>query len=446
MTACFGCILALVMHGRCPSRVQGQRDARHPDVPPRTVRLPQTLHHRFIRGPGVKLTLDYDCLDTALNIQQLSKLQTLGAAALLLCCAGCASRTPQTTSVQATATQATGVRATAQAGPAPVAPQPLTPLPQGLHGLAGAYTDASYLTAFDFGLHSHWRQPWRSFLETVPAQQFLDGVGIGFSLNSDLSPDLVAHMLSTNGFRNVRIEVGWGAVNVEDESVLNNAEQLSEVLVACKRWNLRPLILLNLHQGAPGPMKTFGRRVTQDAAEGATQLRLDSTKGLLVGRSGLSDLSDSWAAEALITGIDGDAVTLSKPLPLALKAGTQVKMATLSYLPFTVPGGPDYTATMSGWTRYVGTVAGFVTRALGTAGQPDLGFDLEVYNELTFGTHFLYINDYYQPPLEQYEDESIWDNLMAATAGYLDEHPAQFAGVGLSNGFSNTIPWTASSR
>jgi hypothetical protein len=367
------------------------------------------------------------------------------AVAFLLSCAGwicgvgCTSRTPQATEVQAAA-QAT------QEGPAPVSAQPLSPLPQDLHGLAGAYTDASYLTAFDFGQHSHWRQPWRSFLETVPAQQFLDGVGIGFPVGSDLAPDLVARMLSNNGVRNVRIEIGWGAVNVDNEALLNNAEELTRVLAACKKWQLRPLILLNLNQGVPGPLKMFDHTVTQDAPKGSRQLHLDSADGLVVGRSGLSDLSDYWAAEALITKIDGDTVTLSKPLPVALKAGAKVKMATLKYRPFSVPGSADYKATLEGWKRYVGTVAGFVTRTLGTAGQADLGFDVEVYNELTFGAHFLSINDYYDPPLATYEEDSVWDNLMAATAEYAEQRPAQFAGVGLSNGFANTIPWTASSR
>jgi hypothetical protein len=374
-----------------------------------------------------------------MTIWKRVKRRRLVAAAALLCGVGCSSQPPQATEPQAIA-QAT------PAEPAPALPVPLSPLPQGLRGLAGAYTDASYLTAFDFGQHSHWRQPWRSVLETVAAHQFLDGIGIGFPAGGDLAPDLVARMLSKNGIRNVRIEIGWGAVNAENESVLNNAEQLSEVLAACKRWKLRPLILLNLNQGVPAPLKMFDHTVTQDAPKGSRELHLDSTDGLVVGRSGLSDLTDYWAAEALITAISGDTVTLSKPLPFELKAGVKAKMATLKYRPFSVPGSADYKATLDGWTRYVGTVAGFAANTLGTVGQADLGFDLEVYNELTFGAHFLSINDYYDPPLATYEEDSIWDNLMAATAEYAEQRPAEFAGVELSNGFANTIPWTASSR
>jgi hypothetical protein len=341
--------------------------------------------------------------------------------------------------------------ALAPAGPGPAgsdwrrtASQQVAPIPP-LHGLAGPYTDPRSLTGIEFGQHSHWLQPWRSVLETVPAAQFLSGVGVGFPAAGDLDPELVARMLSSNGVRTVRVEIGWGNLDFGDESKLNTAEHLSRVLKACARWKLRPLILLNLHQGVPGPLKMFGRRITQDAAPGARQITLDDVRGLVPGRSGSSDISDYWAAEVLITAIKGNTVTLSKPLPGGVRAGKEVRMATLKYRPFSRPGSADYVQTMAGWTRYVGTVATFAARQLGSAGRPDLGFDLEIYNELTFGQQFLSINNYYQPPLEDYDEESIWANLVAATAQYAEEHPQQFAGAALSNGFGSTIPWTASS-
>jgi hypothetical protein len=320
----------------------------------------------------------------------------------------------------------------------------IVPVPSGLKGLAGAYTDPQYLTKLEFGKHSHWMQPWRSFLETVPARQFLDGVGVGFPVSSGKA-DLSAQMLSKNGFSNVRIEIGWSNINFDDESKLGNDAKFTEVLQACKKWNLRPLILLNLHQGAPTPVKMFDRVVTQAAAIGATQVTLESTDGLVVGYSGLSNLSGYWAAEGLITAINGNTVTLSKPLPKAIAAGTKTPMATLKYRPFSKPDSADYKATVDGWKRYVNTVATFVAQKMGTTGTAALGFDLEIYNELTFGNKFLYINEYYEPDLETYAQNSIWDNLVLETAKYTVENPAKFAGVGLSNGFSNTIPWTASS-
>ena len=172
--------------------------------------------------------------------------------------------------------------------------------------------------------------------------------------------------------------IGWGQINVDNESKINADERLTEVLEACKRWKLRPLILLNLHQGVPGPLKTFDRLVTRNVAQGASRISLESTQGLVVGRSGFSDLTDYWAAEVLITGINGNTVTLSKPLPKTLSAGTRARMATLKYRPFSKPGSANYNRTLEGWKRYVGTVSSFVARKLGTAGTASLGFDLEI--------------------------------------------------------------------
>jgi hypothetical protein len=216
--------------------------------------------------------------------------------------------------------------------------------------------------------------------------------------------------------------------------------------LACKQRKIRPLILLNSHQGVPCPVLMFERKVTAAAPVGATQVELDDTKDLIIGRSGLSGLTDYWAAEAIITQMDNHMFTLSKPLPKAIAAGAKVKMATLKYRPFSPPGSADYDQPIAGWLRYVQTVVAFVTDTLGTGTAPDKGFDLEIWNELTFGTHFLYINDYYQPELAKYDSNVIWSNLVRATARYVDEHPAMFQGVRIADGFANTIPWPAADQ
>jgi hypothetical protein len=100
----------------------------------------------------------------------------------------------------------------------------------------------------------------------------------------------------------------------------------------------------------------------------------------------------------------------------------------------------------AGWKRYVATVAGFVTESLGTATASHKGFDPEVWNELTFGTHFLYINDYCEPDAFEYDGRSIWKNLVATTAEHIDAHADAFQGVRLTNGFANTIPWPAAAE
>jgi hypothetical protein len=305
------------------------------------------------------------------------------------------------------------------------------------------YTNPAYLAKIPFGSRSHWLQPWRSYLETMPASTFINGTGVNLFLENGENPDLVLQMLAKYGIRNIRLEINWGELSYENESQLKNPDRFQKILQACKKWNVRPLILLNAHQGTPHPVQKFDRIVTATAKAGDRTVKLNDTAGLVVGKSGLSDLTDYWAAEALITAIKGNEITLSKPLPKAIAANTKVPLATLKYQPFSVPNTAAYNATIAAWQNYVATIAEFATEALGTAQAGDRGFDLEIWNELTFGSQFLSINNYYEPDFAKYEQDSIWQNLVKATADYVDAHPNDFQGVRLGNGFSNTIPWTS---
>ena len=314
------------------------------------------------------------------------------------------------------------------------------------HGLGEAYTDPRYLTAVEFGAHSQWLQPWRAYLETVPAQHFLDGIGVGFTAPDGANEDLIAEMLARHGVRQARIEIGWGNLGWDDALPDAAQERLGRRLRACASRGIGPLLLLNAHQGAPCPTRFYERELAAPAKQGDTEVRLTDTSDLVPGYSGLCNLTDYWACEALVTSVDGDTVTLSKPLPKGLgDTSARVPMATLKYRPFSPPGSEDYTRTVKGWLTYVGAVARFAAGALGTTGREDLGFDMEIWNELSFGSNFLLINAYYEPDLVDYRGEDIFSDLVKETATYVDKHPADFAGVRLCDGFSNTIPWPASS-
>ena len=316
--------------------------------------------------------------------------------------------------------------------------------------LAGAYTDPRYQTAIWFGAFSHYIQPWRGYLETVPAGVYTNAIGINFIASDSFTQcDFVARMLARNGVRRARVEYGWGGINYDNESVLNGASGLSASLRALRKNGIRPLILLNCHQGIPCPVKMFSGRVVGNWPANSTTVAMDDVNGLVLGRSGLSDLTDYWAAEGLIIGITNiggtNFCTLSKPLPRAVTNNQSVGMATLKYRPFSAPGSADYLESIAGWQRYAGTVAKFAADVLGTARAGDKGFDMEVYNELTFGTHFLCINDYYVPTLTNYDGSSIWGNLPKATGEFAATNAALFTGVTFCDGFGNTIPWAASS-
>ena len=320
--------------------------------------------------------------------------------------------------------------------------------------LNGPYIDPNFLT--QFGDYSYWLQPWRSYLETMPAATLVDAPGMSFNLNQPQDPNLVATMLARHGIRHVRIEIGWGSMSYADETQLDNGgAYVRQLLRAARDHGLRPTILLNSNSGVPCPALLYQRTVAAAAPAGSRTVDLTDASGLIPGYSGLSNLGGSyWAADALITSISGNTITLSKPLPDALQAGQVVPMATLKYRPFSDPSGPEYQDTVAGWDRYVGNVAAFVTNELGTAGASDKGFDLEVWNELTFGSEFLHINNYYDPAYQPYappgqpgyQENDIYEGrLIRETADYIDAHPTAFAGVTVSNGFANTIPWPASS-
>ncbi len=283
---------------------------------------------------------------------------------------------------------------------------------------------------------SHCKQPWRGYLETRSGYEFLGGLGVNLHIPPG-TEELAIRLLAETGFRSLRIEIGWGEMNW-NETALNNEVQMRRRLELCAQYRIRPTILLNAHQGVPCPVEFFDRRLLADAPKGANTVRLDSVKDLVVGRSGLSGLSDYWAAEALITGINAESgeVTLSKRLPKDLKAGP-VPMATLKYAPLHPVASAEFDETAGGWVKY----ALQVCRLAEHCGVKD--YDVEIWNELTFGTHFLNINDYYDPaapkiPAPQpdflHRGGRCWELARRTTEAIKRTHP----GVRVIWGFSNT--------
>jgi hypothetical protein len=304
--------------------------------------------------------------------------------------------------------------------------------------LSHPYADGGFL--LPWGYRSHWVDAWRSTCETVPATTFVDGLGMHMNLLGQ-SPDLIMRMLKSQGIRHARIEIGWGAVTWNEDG-FTSAQALGDQLRACKAHGVRPLILLNANHALPCPVQKVVRTATVAAAAGATSLTLDAPTGLVVGRSGITG---DALADILVTAIQGRTVTLSRPLPIAVPAGVPLNFATLKYRPFSVPGSADYEATMAGWLRYVDMVRQGVTEALKTNGAPDKGFDVEIWNELTFGSKFLSVNNYYASRRYEYDDGSIVVNLVKRTAAFMDTNPSGWSGVRVSDGFPNTTPWIGAS-
>jgi hypothetical protein len=281
---------------------------------------------------------------------------------------------------------------------------------------------------------SFYKQPWRGYLETVPARQFLSGIGINYALPDGSNHEPVVRFLADSGIRHIRVEIGWSQVSwAEDE--LADRDKYAAIFAACKQHGVMPLILLNAHHGIPGPNRFYQRQVLSGGQIGSRSVVLNSVANLISGRSGLSNLGQYKMCDPLITDIDAGSgtVNLSRPLPVALADGSNVTIHTLKYLPLHPVGYPQFDATMGGWRRYIE----LALEQVADAGIDQ--FEIEIWNELTFGSDFLSINNYYESPIVDEGDlrapgGSAWE-LGNLTADFVKR---SFPGSGVVWGFSNT--------
>lgn len=271
------------------------------------------------------------------------------------------------------------------------------PTPEPEFPVAPYISKAIHLDPLTWQAMSFYKQPWRGYLETVSGVQFLAGIGINYQVPTNTNHAAVMKLLADSGFKSLRLEIGWNSVDW-NETTLNQIGAYQTVFAACKRYRITPVILLNGNAGGPCPSKGYTRIAPAGGQLGATHLQLDSVADLVAGYSGISNLTGYVMSDVLFSSIDAASrtVQLSKPLPKPLAAGTAVRVDTLKYLPLYPTGTPQFEQTIGGWLRYVG----LVLDQLRAAGITDAEF--EVWNEMTFGSRFLSINNYYQPAIAQF--------------------------------------------
>ncbi len=312
-------------------------------------------------------------------------------------------------------------------------------------GVVSDPIDPKYLTELPFGDRSFWIQPWRAYLDTWPASRLLDSLGINFNVTST-EAEGAAHLLQDSGFKLARIEIPWNSLSYENPSKFVNESSIRQRLVALHEHGLRPLILLNANSGGPGPAKEVTLTTDAAASAGATTVTLNAASAAQVapGKTGFNDLSFGGDPDILITSVTtGDVATLSKPLPAALPAGAH-KGSTLLYAPFGPPklanGNPNpaFQATLAGWLSYVATISKEAEGIFGAG-----GYDLEVWNELSFGSQFLNEANYYSPARET-GSGSVTEALLDETVAYV-RNPAHdiSSAVGITDGFANQTPFTS---
>ena len=305
--------------------------------------------------------------------------------------------------------------------------------------------DPTQQTDLPFGDRSHWLQPWRAYLDTPPASTMRNAVGINFNVAPQYA-SLVAQFLAQEGFKRARLEIGWRAMSYADPSQLQDPATCDTLLGALKAAGIRPLILLNANDGDPGPSTSFTANITQPASAGATTVQVDSASAqqLVPGLSGF-DVPGGTAAAFMATSVSPSGqVTLSQPLPVAIPAGAY-KVTTLRYMPFTSPftstGSPDqfFENTLAGWLLYVKAVTSEARKVLGND-----DFDVEVWNEMSFGSNFLDISKYYKPvPALLQGTGSVTDQLLARTVQWIREPANDLPDVGIGDGFANESPFVS---
>ena len=82
-----------------------------------------------------------------------------------------------------------------------------------------AYVDPSQLDC-PWPKHSDYKQPWRGYLETKPAVDFLAGIGVNWA--SPGNDELAVRLLAEAGFKAFRIEIGWGSVKWDESGIHNH--------------------------------------------------------------------------------------------------------------------------------------------------------------------------------------------------------------------------------
>ncbi len=332
-----------------------------------------------------------------------------------------------------------GQPSSGQAGATPSAPEPFEPLTNPI--------DPRYLTDVPFGTRSFWLQPWRAYLDTWPASRLREALGINFNVE-DREAQATAQLLQDSGFELARIEINWSALSYEHPSEFTDEAHVRTRLEALHDHGLRPLILLDANSEAPAPAKRITLETTAAAPAGATTVTLSpaSAAAVVPGKSGFDQLSFGGDPDILITAIGaGGVATLSKPLPSALPVGAH-KGATLLYAPFQHPmladgqPNPAFRETLAGWLAYVQTVSREATDIFGPG-----GYDLEVWNELSFGSQFLNAESYFTPVVEGEESETtkeITKAILNETVAYVRNPTNGISpAVGVSDGFASQTPF-----
>lgn len=344
---------------------------------------------------------------------------------------------------------------------------PQSAAPQKQANVISRYTDAARLTDPKTGIGQtgyHIRHALRGWLETPPSRVFGESIGISFGNVPRAHSDATMEHLARNGVRHVRIEVGWAALD-KAGNIVN--QDLRAALAAAKKHGLRPLVLLNSHEGVPCPSEVTRVTLLRPVTAGDRSLYVShaDAEKIHLFRTGFSNEKTSrdqpsgpYIAVNTMAIFKWDfgggpgtqtRIDLSRPLHRSIPAGP-VDMTTLLAAPlFAARRSVDTTnaalmpVQLDTLHKWIGLYVKPVCRQLDTmVGRG--AYDIEVANELMFGAAWFVATD-------QYIDEDarkqlgwtfgfpLLDELVRRTVDYVHIH---HPGVQTVNGTTSQNIWT----
>lgn len=326
----------------------------------------------------------------------------------------------------------------------------ITPIPVGK-----PYIDAAQILPYPEV--SFYHQVWRGWMETVPATKFLGGIGVNYNPGNITASQSDANLkyLASIGVHVIRISPGWDSINHLDETQFNPMAQarLTDLFANCKKYGITPTITLDANDQAPEPgqPRFFGNLVgnPQIGDSKVTVSGLNASDIVVhkpnssMGSSGITG-GGLVEAQHLITKVSPVAngnltLSLSKPLTAALTG--KISVQYLKYMPLYPVGTPEFNTTMAGWLTYTKTATDLVKAAGITK------FNVEIWNELSFGSKFLNINSYYPYASRPYPNSEGDSTLVAGGNKWeLANQTTQYIKKNFGNnvnviwGFTNSCP------
>jgi hypothetical protein len=150
-----------------------------------------------------------------------------------------------------------------------------------------------------FGEVSYYMLPWRSYLDTWSAQHYEGSEGVNFNIDPKYA-DAVGQVMSQAGIRTVRIEIGWGNLDWNDQLPDSFKQRNQPIFDMCRKYGIRPMILLNANHGQPCPVRDAPVTLVAAAKKGDTTLQLAPGTQVHVGYTGPHDMVTYAAACPLI--------------------------------------------------------------------------------------------------------------------------------------------------